>query len=86
MRDCFQGHVHNLCRVRLHESCAVKACDVCSAVETVSAVHDVPHAICNVKGFSKHSGRHQAHEIGLNLEIEVVGVRVVEPVAALRRH
>ena len=84
--DWLKSHIHYLCRVILNESGAVKACNVGSAVESVSAVHDVAHPVCYVKGLGKHAGSHEAHEVGLNLEIKVVGVGVVEPVAAFRGH
>ena len=86
MGDGLKGHVHYLCRIVFHKGCAVKACDVGSAVESVSAVHYVANPVCYVKRFREHAGRHQADEIGLNLEVKVVGVGVVEPVAAFRRH
>ena len=44
------------------------------------------NTVCNVHGLGQHAGRHKAHKIGLNLEVQVVGVGVVEPVAAFRGH
>ena len=81
-----QCHVNYLGRVVFDERGAVQAGYEGSAVKAVTAVHDVTHAVCNVKRLGNHARGHKTDEIGLDLEVQVVGVRVVEPVAGLRRH
>jgi hypothetical protein len=55
------------------------------AVVSVPVVHDVAHAVADPGRRIDHAGAHQTCEIGLDLEIDVVGMGVVQPVAGLRR-
>ena len=86
LRNGLQGHVHDAGRVILHESGTIQAGNESSAIETVSAVHDMTYTRGDIQGFRNHARSHQAHEIGLDLEVQVVGVRIVDPVAGCGRH
>ena len=86
LRDALESHIHYAGRVVLDERRAVEACYEGAAVEAVAAVHYVADARGDVQRLRHHSGRHQAHEVGLDLEVKVIGVGIVDPAAGLRRH
>ena len=86
VRDGLERHVEHLGRVVAYEGRGVEPRHEGAAVEAVAAVHDVAHARGDVERLGHQPGGHQSDEVGLNLEVEVVGVGVVDPVARGRRH
>ena len=85
-RYAFERTVKYTGGIRLHERGAVQAGHEGAAVEAVTAVHDMAHAAGDVQRLRDHARGHQADEVGLDLEVQVVGVRVVQPVAGFGRH
>ena len=56
------------------------------AIPSVAVVHDVACTVGYLGGGIRHAGRDEPCEVGLYLIVDVVGMRVVGPVARLRRH
>ena len=79
-RNRFKSHVDHLCRIVALESCRVEVCCEYTTIETVTAVHDVTHLVSDLHRLRDHGRSHETDEVSLDLEVEVVGVRVVEPV------
>ncbi len=82
--DGREAALHDAPRVRLEERRGVHAAEEHSAVEAVSPVHHPPHAIRVLVRLAGKAGRHETDEVGLDLEVDVVGVEVVPGVARPR--
>ena len=85
-RDCLEGLIDNEVHVIADECERDHRGDIHSAVPAVAVVHHVADLVAVVGRGVDHSRSHQTGVVGLNLEVDVVGVRVVAPVAGLRRH
>ena len=55
------------------------------AVPAVAVIHDMSRPVAYLRCRVGHSGRHKSGEIGLDLEVDVIGVGIVEPMARLGR-
>ena len=60
-------------------------CHIHAAIPSVAVAHDVPYAVGVVGGSLGHARRHQSGIVGLDLEVYVVGMGIVLPVARSRR-
>ena len=76
-RNRLEADLDDPARIALEERGRVHPAEEHAAVQAVSVVHDAPDAIGNAVGLLRQAGRHQADEIRLDLEVDVVGVRVV---------
>ncbi len=85
-RDCLEGLVDDEADVVADECEREHRRDVNSTVPAVTVVHHVADAVRIVGCCVDHARCHQTGVVGLDLEVDVVGVRVVVPVAGLRRH
>ena len=81
LRNTGKGNIHNLCRVVTDEGCGVESGNESSSVEAVSAVHNMSNLVCNLKGLRHHTRSHKPDKVSLNLEVQIVCVRVVEPMS-----
>lgn len=76
----------NVLDVVAHECQSVHRRHIYSAVPSVAVVHYVSRAVAYLRGGVGHGGRHETREVGLDLEVDVVGVGIVTPVARCRGH
>ena len=76
---------HDVVDVIGDESERVHRRDVDATIPAVAGVHDVADAIRDVSCRVRHAGRHEPDEVGFDLEVDIVRVRVVAPLAGLRR-
>ena len=83
--DGFQGFLDDEPDVVRDERKRIHRCHVNSAVPAVAVVHDVSRAVAELRGRVGHARGHEPREIGFDLEVEVVGMGVVEPVPRLGR-
>ncbi len=81
-----QGLLDDPLDVGADEGQAVHGRDIDPAVPAVAVVHDVADPVRDLRRRVDHARAHQPREIGLDLEIDVVGMGRVQPVAGLRRH
>ena len=81
-----ESGLNYIARIVEIEGAAVKACHEGTAVESVARVHYVAYLVGDAQSLGHHCGGHQADEVGLDLEIKVVGMGVIEPVARLGGH
>ncbi len=75
--NCLEARFHHFARIAFEECRRVHAGNEHAAVKTVAVVHDAARVIGDAVGGARHAGSHQADEVGFDLEIDVVGVRVV---------
>ncbi len=63
---------------------AVHGANIHAAVPSVAVIHDVAYPVAQRRCLVHLAGIQHPNEIGLNLEVDVVGMRVVFPVSAFR--
>ena len=80
-RDHRDGPVDDLFDVVLDERQRVHRRDKDASVPAVAVIHDVPDAVTDLDRAIDHTGGHYSGKIGLDLEIDIIGRRVIEPVA-----
>ena len=68
--------------VVIYECRSIKCRHVDAAVPPVAVAHDMSYLVADLRSRIDHTRSHQSREIGLDLEIDVVGMRVVFPMAA----
>ena len=83
--DGFQGFLDDESDVVRDERKRIHRCHVNSAVPAVAVVHDVSHAVAELRGRVGHARGHEPRKIGFDLEVEVVGMGVVDPVPRFGR-
>ena len=81
-RNRFQGFGDDIFDVVRDERQRIHGRHVDAAVPAVAVGHDVADAVAHFGGRIGHTGRHESREVGFDLEIEVVGVRIILPVPA----
>ena len=84
--DDLQGLVDDKVDIVAYEGKGVHGRHVNAAVPAISVVHHVADLVAVVCGGIDHAGGHDACVVGLDLEVDVIGVRIVQPVARFRRH
>ena len=84
-RNRFQGFGDDIFDVVRDERQRIHGRHVDAAVPAVAVGHDVADAVAHFGGGIGHTGRHESREVGFDLEIEVVGVRIILPVPAFGR-
>ena len=72
--------------VAAYECHGIHCRHVYAAVPAVAVVHDVSSAVAYLGRRLRHGGGHESGEVGLDLEIYVVCMGVVEPMARRGRH
>ncbi len=72
---------HDGAHVVVHERERVHGRDEDAAVPAVARVHDVADLVGVRRGRVGQPWRHEPDEVGLDLEVDVVGLRVVAPIA-----
>ena len=80
-RDGAQARLHDPARVVLEKGGGVHPPEEHPAVEPVAVVHHAAHAVGVLVGLLGKPRRHEADEVRLDLEVDVVGVDVVLRVA-----
>ena len=83
--DRLQPLLDHPVRVRLEERGRVHRPEEHAAVEPVSVVHHAAHAVRVLVRRPRQARRHEADEVRLDLEVDVVRVDVVPRVARVRR-
>ena len=81
LRDQLDRALDDALDVVLDERQRVHGGDEHSAVPAVAMVHDVPDPVADLGRRIDHARRHESGEVGFDLEIDVVGGGIVEPVA-----
>ena len=81
LRNALKRYVHDFHRVVADEGGRIEGGNEGSSIETVAAVHYVSYLICNLKGLRHHARSHKPDKVSLNLEVQIVCVRVVEPMS-----
>ena len=76
-RQAGQAGFDDVARVLLEERCGVHAGDEHSPIETVAIIHHPSDPAGVARRIGRQSRCHQADEIALDLEIDVIGVHVV---------
>ena len=86
LRNCKQSFVDNASNVGIHESQRIHCPHKHASIPAVAIVHDVSYAVRYLRCRVWHCRAHQSGIIGFNLVVDIVGMRVVDPMARLRRH
>ena len=84
--DDIQRPSNNLRDVIEQESITVHDRYEDAPVVAVARIHDVPHPVAKPDGTVRHPGVHDPGKISLDLEIDIICVRIVGPMAGRRRH
>ena len=84
LRDGFQGLGDDGGDIIADISQAIHCADEDSAVPAVAIVHDMADAVAQLRRAVHAAGAEHADEVGLDLEVDVVGVGVEFPVSAFR--
>ena len=85
-RDGLEGFLHNERNIVGYKCESIHGSHIDTAVPTVSIVHDMSDFIGVTHGCIDHSRSHDAGIVGLDLEVDVVGMGVIAPVSGCRRH
>ncbi len=83
-RDRLQPFRHHPLHIVRHKRQRIHRRHVHAAIPPVAEVHDVPDTVADHAGGVGHAGRHQSRKIRLDLEIDIIGMRIIAPVAAFR--
>jgi hypothetical protein len=81
----FQGFGGDELDVVRDEGQSIHGRDVDAAIPAVAVGHDMPDLVADFGGGVRNSGRHQSGEIRFDLKVDVVGVRILEPMAGFGR-
>ena len=86
LRNRLESFRHDIIHVVADECQGVHRSDVNPAIPAIAIIHDVPYAVAVMHGSVDHPWSHESCIICLDLEIDVICMRVVLPIAGFWRH
>ena len=84
--DCLQTFTYDCLHVVGHKCQRIHSPHINSAIPAITIVHNMAYAVGNLRCRVGHCGSHNSCVVGLDLVVDVVGVRIVVPVARHRGH
>ena len=85
-RYCFQGFRYNKSDIVRHEGKRIHSTDIYAAIPSVPIIHDMSDLVGYFGSRIRHSRRHQTGIVRLYLVIQIVCMRIIQPMPGSGRH
>ncbi len=86
LRNRLKRLLDNKLHIIAHESKGIHVGYIDTSIPSVAIIHYVSYLIGNIRSGDRHARTHESGEIRFYLEINVVGMRVIAPMARFRGH